>query len=369
MRKQYSFSIFLIVLATVYSVAQGNKSTLRKIHHLEARGHLVEAAKLHMSMHDDGEREASIQAGMSLYKIAKYKDALYYFQHADSIGSLDHPDEVFGYFECLKAEKRYLEADELIRTHLPKNQNSPILLLNADKAKFYEKLMGYRKTKVKSLPVNTIYSEFGPTILDGWLYFESTRITKQNSELHGLNNQAYFNLYAHAIGDSTNAVITPKGSFGKPQVTIASGGRQTLSLPADINKTHHDGPVYTTPDGKHLFFTTNWDHDGKTQYSNPYLNLGYSSSALEKSQQKLVGKQHLNIYYSTRTDNVWSEPIPFPYNNDTWSNQHAFFDPKTNTLYFSSNMPGGMGGFDIWTSILNGTEWTKPINLGPNVNS
>jgi outer membrane protein OmpA-like peptidoglycan-associated protein/tetratricopeptide (TPR) repeat protein len=367
--KIFFTSVFILCAGFTSVFGQGSKSLKRKIAQLEAKGHFIEAADLHMSLHDEGERDASIQAGMNLYKVGKYKEALYYLQHADSMGTLDHSDEVFAYFQSLKSLKRYTEADELIRTHLPKLPNSPEIILNAEKGKLYEKLMGYGKTKITSVPVNTAFSEFGPAVLDGWLYFESTRTAKGNEETHGLNGQPYFNLYAHAIDDPSEAVVMPQGEFGKAQVTISSGGKQTLSIPEEINKSHHDGPVYLTPEGKHMFYTTNWDHAGKTEYKNPHLNLGYSSSALEKSQEKLVGKIHLNIYYSTHENNIWSEPVSFPYNNDDWSNQHAFFDEKTSTLYFSSNMPGSVGGFDIWKSVLKGTEWSKPENMGPQINT
>lgn len=369
MKRNIIFTLLILVLSLSISLAQGSKSVARKIKNLEAKGHYVEAAQLHIIQHDAGEREGSINAAMNLYKIGKFKDALYYFQHADSIGTLDRADEIYGYFESLKAAKKYKEADALINTHLAKAKGAPELEMNANRELYYQKLMGYGKTRISRLGINSNFSEFGPTVLDGWLYFESTRPAKDNQKLHGLNNQPFFNLYAHAIGDPSNAVVAPQGSFGSPQVTISSGGKQTLSVPADINKSQHDGPVYLTPDGKHLFYTTNWDHEGKPDFKNPYLNLSYSYNALENSQIKEVGKIHLNIYYSTRESNMWSNPIPFPYNNDQWSNQHPYFDGKSGTLYFSSNMPGGMGGFDIWKSTLKGNNWSKPENLGPFVNS
>lgn len=40
-----------------------------------------------------------------------------------------------------------------------------------------------------------------------------------------------------------------------------------------------------------------------------------------------------------------------------------------NTLVFTSNRPGGFGGFDIYKSTYKNGEWTTPVNLGPNVNS
>lgn len=40
-----------------------------------------------------------------------------------------------------------------------------------------------------------------------------------------------------------------------------------------------------------------------------------------------------------------------------------------NTMVFTSNRPGGYGGFDLYKSTYQNSEWTTPVNLGPNVNS
>lgn len=368
MKTIYTTVAFTLV-GFLVTQAQDQTALQRKIAKLEAQGHYVEAAELHIAQHDDGEREASIKAGMALYQIGKYKESLYYFQHADSMGTLDHANEVMGYFQALKAHRRYADADELIATHMGKLKDNASIEAHDKQIRNYEKFMAYKNSKISTVPINTAYSEFGPSVLNGWLYFESTRLSDQNKGTHGLNNQPFYNLYAHPLGDPTAKVLHPKGKWGQPQVQISSGSYKTLSIPEEINQNHHDAPVYLTPEGKHLFYTSNWDHDGKEALVNPYLNLSYSTSALENSQKIEVAKIHLNIYYSTNANNVWSAPIPFPYNNDAWSNQHAYFEEKTGTLYYSSNMPGGQGGFDIWKSVLQDGKWSAPENLGDKVNT
>ncbi len=39
------------------------------------------------------------------------------------------------------------------------------------------------------------------------------------------------------------------------------------------------------------------------------------------------------------------------------------------TMYFTSNRPGGQGGFDLYYAQLNGTTWTSPVNLGSRINT
>jgi Tol biopolymer transport system component len=43
--------------------------------------------------------------------------------------------------------------------------------------------------------------------------------------------------------------------------------------------------------------------------------------------------------------------------------------PRSGTLYFSSNRPGGLGENDIYRTQRAAGRWTTPENLGPGVNS
>jgi len=48
---------------------------------------------------------------------------------------------------------------------------------------------------------------------------------------------------------------------------------------------------------------------------------------------------------------------------------HPCFENDGNRIYFASDIPGGFGGMDIYYSDFNGSEWTKPVNLGENINT
>ena len=54
---------------------------------------------------------------------------------------------------------------------------------------------------------------------------------------------------------------------------------------------------------------------------------------------------------------------------DKYSNLHPSISSNNNRLYFSSNRPGGYGGMDIYYADLVDDKFSKPKNLGPDVNS
>lgn len=83
------------------------------------------------------------------------------------------------------------------------------------------------------------------------------------------------------------------------------------------------------------------------------------------------GKATLKIYIKTRDSlgNFVGEDI-LPFESESYSYCHPTLSADGDKLYFSSNMPGGFGGMDLWvTRRLKSGIWSQPINLGPRVNS
>ena len=76
-----------------------------------------------------------------------------------------------------------------------------------------------------------------------------------------------------------------------------------------------------------------------------------------------------DLYYSKRTSRGWTRPknLGRPVNSHYWESQPSL-SADGKTLYFSSNRPGGEGGRDLWVTYKK-EKWTKPVNLGSNVNT
>lgn len=86
---------------------------------------------------------------------------------------------------------------------------------------------------------------------------------------------------------------------------------------------------------------------------------------------KRDGMGRCDIYVCFRTIDGWSSPknLGSPINTGAWESQPSL-SADGNTLYFVSNRPGGVGGYDIWISKKNSkNEWSVPVNAGPEINS
>jgi hypothetical protein len=152
-----------------------------------------------------------------------------------------------------------------------------------------------------------------------------------------------------------------------------------------------------TPPFEELFFTEidtidtqylEYQYDKKPQkYSNP-LNANYYnlSVCFNKEQNKVFFTRndaivyqvkerhkketnHLKIFTADLDDDKWLNIQSFPFNSDEYSIAYPSLDAEGKTLYFSSDMPGGFGGMDLYYSVLEDDEWSPPRNLGPRINT
>ena len=97
--------------------------------------------------------------------------------------------------------------------------------------------------------------------------------------------------------------------------------------------------------------------DGKTMY------FTYSKPI---NGQDLGAK----IFTSTRASGEWSEPQEvILFKDSSITVGHPALCATEDTLYFVSDAPGGYGGKDIWFVEMNGSEWSVPMNMGPQINT
>ncbi len=83
------------------------------------------------------------------------------------------------------------------------------------------------------------------------------------------------------------------------------------------------------------------------------------------------GLGRCDIYISKWEGTEWSRPfnIGAPVNTPGWESQPSI-SADGRTLYFVSTRNGGRGGYDLWKSDLMAEgSWSVPVNLGPEINT
>jgi hypothetical protein len=189
--------------------------------------------------------------------------------------------------------------------------------------------------KVTNEYANTASFDFGPAFFGEQIVYSSGR-----TDIRGRDSR---NAPGSGNVEGTNRLFITqrdKNGFLDVPVTLHSG------FGVGVN----EGPVSYSADGKWVAFTRNNFQDGTRMIP---------SSGME-----------LNLFIAqAKPDGDWETPLAFPHNGVDFSNGYPCFSPDGKALYFSSNRPGGYGGFDIYVSYRVGNNWSAPENVGSAVNT
>jgi outer membrane protein OmpA-like peptidoglycan-associated protein len=117
-----------------------------------------------------------------------------------------------------------------------------------------------------------------------------------------------------------------------------------------LNTRYHEGPATFYSDGSRIIFTRNNFNEGRAKKS-------------------AEGVNKLKLYTAEQQNGAWANIEELPFNSDEFSVGHPALNKANNLLYFASDMPGGLGGTDIYVSRYDNGKWSQPQNLGPMVNS
>ncbi|MEM6964814.1 MAG: OmpA family protein [Bacteroidota bacterium] len=118
-----------------------------------------------------------------------------------------------------------------------------------------------------------------------------------------------------------------------------------------LNSKFHDAAVTFDKGNSKIYFTRNNILGGK----------------VGKDDDDIV---QLKVFSATITDNgEWKDLEGLPFNSDEYKVAHPTLNADGSKMYFSSDMPGGFGGMDLYVSTMEGSSWGPPINLGARINT
>jgi peptidoglycan-associated lipoprotein len=233
--------------------------------------------------------------------------------------------------EMQKMNMKYEEAKENYNIYKLKEPNDPRAdfgIKSCEMAmKWMETPSGYIVEKMAFF--NSKQNDFAPAYGNSdysTVYFTSSRDGSTGNAIHGATGQNFTDIYV--------SKIDRKGAWSQP-----------VPLPVGIN-TEAD--------------------EGSPSFSGDYKTMYYCRCP--KVKNKDIGCQ---IYSSELQGEEWGREKPLEIAGDSIVIAHPAISPDDLTLYFVSDMSGGQGGKDIWkiTRTTKGAEWSKPENLGAEINT
>ncbi|MFV0291030.1 MAG: OmpA family protein [Mangrovibacterium sp.] len=190
-------------------------------------------------------------------------------------------------------------------------------------------LAQFDKPEVFPFKYNSNQGEFGPTIVGDTLYF--SKITQEEQ--------------------GENLTKNPESFYRIRRVQLDGNGQPVSVVVSDTEKNSrfHDGPIAYSAATNTYFITRSAYNEAEVK---------------NKVFKKRMVELKLDMY------NTISKAVkPFPYNSNKYSVVHPALNKKGDVLIFSSDMPGGNGGNDLYISRFQEGQWSKPENLGSIINS
>ena len=226
----------------------------------------------------------------------------------------------------------YKEAEKTFLALQDSMPNNPLLKSGLQSARMAPKwkaeaqYSGY--TVKKQELFNSRRAEYSPMLAGddySQLYFSSTRNQSKGDELSGITGTKNADIFFSQKDD--------KGKWSKPE-----------AIDTELNSELDEGACAFTPDSKTMYLTV-----CKTDPDYP---------------------RYAQIATAQRSDASWGKATPLVITKDTLSTYaHPAISPDGMWLYFVSDMPGGLGGYDIWRVQLTTHGLLGLENLGSPINT
>lgn len=248
---------------------------------------------------------------------------------------------------------------------------------------FQEGLAQEKLFSIERLPFSSnSRNEFSPVILSNGILYCSDRNNNPLVNYSGSQNSLY-NLYFSELLDSA--------IWGKTKI-----------FASELTTKFNDGPATINEKEDIIFFARNITVTGKLRdiqdssnqiglFSAKYLNgewVGFEEFVFNSSEYSIIspsltsdgkrlyfssnmegGYGGFDLYYSDFAEGKWNTPINLGNIINTPEDDSYPFSDNPGKLYFASEGHSGLGGKDIFYSQLVQEEWTTPINMGADINS
>lgn len=325
------------ILALISSsiVAQGQQQLLEKANALFNAGAYTEAIAIYrdggfvQAIDKSLRGEVFYKIGEAYRRMGQTKQAEIFYERAISRG-YEAPELYLNYAKVLLINENYEKSREIFQKYGQLKPNSP----EAENGiKSIDNAIAWKKSPtsytVEPLPfLNTKFNEYAPSLAPNdpsTIYFTSSRSNATGPDLHSGTGEKFADIFSAKIDNRDK--FTPPMPVG------------------DISTPWEEGTSTFSRDGAEMYF-----------------------SRARVVKHKKTGSEILKAVSSATK---YINAVVIPIAEDTVVVSHPSLSEDGKTLYFTSNLPGGYGGMDIWrvSRTDEKAEWGKPENLGGDINT
>jgi outer membrane protein OmpA-like peptidoglycan-associated protein/tetratricopeptide (TPR) repeat protein len=298
----------------------------------------VDARNLYLRVAERGFRSPEVlkKLGDAYYLTADYKQAAKWYgellgSESDTLAA--NAEYYFRYAQSLKSMKRYDLADtqmDIFNRLNGDDSRAERYVAERDYLKEIEAQSG--RYTIGKVSFNSELQDFGPSYYGEDLVFSSNREVATGDYIHDWNDQPFLDLFVIRDTETNDPTIN--------------------RLSDEINTPYHESTSVFTENGDVVYFTRN----------------NYSKKTKLKRDED--GTTKLKLYVSEKSNDGWSVPVELPFNSDEFSTAHPALSPEEDILYFASDRPGTKGLSDLWMVTINGDgSYGEPVNLGDRINT
>ena len=351
-----TLTILTIALFSFTAILAQNNST-KKADKLFERLEFVKAAEEYLKLAEKNPDNYIIsRLADSYYNIFKTREAEKWYS---KIINKDPDSEViFRYAEMLKANGKYKESNVWMSKFSEMKPYDTRAIAFGNTPNYIDKIIekGKRFNVQNLKDINTVSSDFGAFTFDNALYLTSGRKQKgsQNKKYNNYTSEEEYvlDVFKYDIINDVYINETPLEA---------------------INTKYHEGVIAFSPSGDTMYFAR------ETYYSKSFYKDSIVKNGSTKEQVSVI-----NLYRATRCTKkeiTWKNNgncnfnkgwnvTELEINSGYYSMKNPALSCDGKTLYFSSDMPGGFGNYDIYKSeIKDDGSLGEPINLGQKINT
>lgn len=302
-----------------------------------ARGEYFDASNTYKKVYGKlKKKEERPLRGEVAYKLAECYRRLNRFANASAAYQnalrYEYPDSMAWYYlgRSLQAEGKYKQAIDAYDTFLtwrPKDALAREGKRGCEQAIRAKEGRGTRYIVKEAKLFNSRRADFAPMYLDRsleQLYFTSSNEKSTGTQKSGITGTKNSDIYVVRKNE--------RGEWLRPEL-----------VEGELNTEYDEGVVSFSPDGQTMYYT--------------------------KARMDPAFDTSVEIYTSRRSEASWSAGQKYEITADTLSAVgHPSVSPDGKYLYFTSDMPGGYGGKDIWrVNLLDKVGSLE--NMGPQINT